>query len=522
MDPFTVELHYSQWLLLIAISVTSLLLLRKAALTSWWPAAPQTRPPGPPAWPILGHLHLLGHLPHQSLCKLAQTYGPLMGLRLGGIHAIVASSPQMAKEILQTHDAALAYRPRTAAAVHVCFDSSDVTFAPLGPYWKFLRQMYATELFSPKKMEAFRHVREGEARGLVQAVLRLGSHGRGEAVEVRGSLLTASNNINCRMVMGKKLEDVRAGIGDEVGSLHSLIEDVLHLVGVFYLGDYIPWLAWLDPHGYLKRMKATAKRTRALFQAIIDERRDIKSVDDEESKESNGLLDVLLAASRTNANNKDVPMTDQHIMAAILDVFIGGSDTSATVVEWSLAELINHPKVMKKLHEELDNVVGKGRLVEESDIPNLTYLEYVIKESMRLHPIAPFLIPREAKQECIIGGFKISPGTCVYVNTWAIGRDSSAWEEPLEFLPERFAKKNIDLRGQQFDILPFGMGRRRCPGWALGISNVHLMLATLVQAFTWYCASEGVLDMSEKFELTVDMEKRLQAIATPRLPLHLY
>ncbi|KAI5077575.1 hypothetical protein GOP47_0007399 [Adiantum capillus-veneris] len=483
--------HYSERLLLIAISAISVVLLQNAL--SSWRAASVKWPPGPPAWPIIGHLHLLGHLPHQSLCKLAQTYGPLLGLRLGGVPVIVAPSPQMAKEILQTHDAALAYRPRTAAAVHVCFDSSDVAYAPLGPYWKFLRQVYATELFGPKKMDAFRYVREGEARGLVRAVLQRCGEG-GAPVEA------------------------------QVGSLHNLIEDVLHLLGVFYSGDYVPWLAWLDPHGYLKSMKVTAQRTQALLQGVIDERRQLhnsKSVGAEE-KGPHDLLDVLLAASRTN---EEVPMTDKHIMAAIQDVFVGGSDTSATSVEWALVELINHPKAMIKLHQEMDNVVGKGRLVEESDIPNLTYLEYVIKESMRLHPIAPFLIPREAKQECTIGGFKIFPGTHIYVNTWAIGRDSSAWEEPLQFLPERFAKKNIDLRGQHFDFLPFGMGRRRCPGWALGISNVRLMLATLIQAFTWHCVSEtsqGILDMSEKFGLTVDMAKHLQAIATPRLPLHLY
>ncbi|KAI5064287.1 hypothetical protein GOP47_0020957 [Adiantum capillus-veneris] len=198
------ELHYSQWLLLIAISATSLVLLGKSL--SCRRVAPAEWPPGPPALPIIGHLHLLGPLPHQSLGKLAQTYGPLMGLRLGGVPVIVASSSQMAKEILQTHDAALAYRPRTAAAVHVCFDNTDVAYALLGPYWKFLGQVYATELFNPKKMESFRHVREGEARGLVRAILCC-SRERSGRVEVQGSLVTASNNINCRMAMGKKLED---------------------------------------------------------------------------------------------------------------------------------------------------------------------------------------------------------------------------------------------------------------------------------------------------------------------------
>ncbi|MCO5550291.1 hypothetical protein L7F22_066034 [Adiantum nelumboides] len=518
-------LRSSDWLLLIAISAASVALLQLALISR---RTTQLWPPGPPAWPVIGHLHLLGQLPHQSLCKLAQTYGPLMGLRLGSVCAVVASSSEMAKEILQTHDVALAFRPRTAAAVHVCFDCKDMSFSPLGPYWKFLRQVYATELFSAKKMEAFRHVREEEARGLARAVyLAQGAAvDQGGPVEVRASLVTASNNINCRMVMGKRLEDVRSagaagGDGEQQQvDLHGVIEDVLHLVGVFYLGDYVPWLSWLDPHGYLQRMKATGQQTHALLQGVINARRQEEEGRNEVAAEPRDLLDVLLAASRNN--NPDVPMTDEHIMAALLDVFVGGSDTSATAVEWALAELINHPNKMRKLHEELDNVVGKERLVEERDIAGLTYLDYVTKESMRLHPVAPFLIPREAMQECIIGGFKIRRGTHIYVNTLAIGRDSSVWESPLEFIPERFEKKNIDIKGQNFDFLPFGMGRRRCPGWALGISNIHLMLATLVQGFTWHCVDGTTLDMSEKFGLTVDMAKSLHAIATPRLPLHLY
>ncbi|MCO5604433.1 hypothetical protein L7F22_058599 [Adiantum nelumboides] len=518
-------LRSSDCLLLIAISAASVALLQLALISR---RTSPLWPPGPPAWPLIGHLHLLGELPHQSLCKLAQAYGPLMGLRLGSVRAVVASSPEMAKEILQTHDVALAYKPRTAAAIHLSFDCKDMGYAPLGPYWKFLRQVYATELFSVKKMEAFRHVREEEVRGLARAVYlaqRRGGAGEGGAVEVRASLVTASNNIICRMVMGKRLDDVRvAGAAGGDGEqqqveLHGLIEDVLHLLGVFYLGDYVSWLSWLDPHGYLQRMKATGQQTHALLQGVIDARR-------QEEQGRNGvaeprdLLDVLLAASRNN--NPDVPMTDEHIMAALLDVFVGGSDTSPTAVEWALAELINHPNKVRKLHEELDNVVGKERLVEESDIASLTYLNYVTKESMRLHPVAPFLSPREAMQECIIGGFKIRPGTRIYVNTLAIGMDSSIWESPLEFKPERFEKKNIDTRGQNFDFLPFGMGRRRCPGWALGVSNVHLMLATLVQGFTWHCVDGTTLDMSEKFGLTVDMARSLHAIATPRLPLHLY
>eukprot|EP00250_Pteridium_aquilinum_P012884 c21004_g1_i1 orf=84-1676(+) len=520
----SLELHQHALLFFILIATISALFLRKTILgrTKHWP-------PGPPSLPLIGHLHLLGELPHQSLSRLAQSYGPLMGLRLGGIPTIVASSPAMAKEILQTHDLAFANRPRLAASVHVCFDCADVAFAPYGPYWKFLRQLYASELFSPKRLDAFRHVREEEVRVLTRSVLGDGRQGE-EELELRPSLMMTSNNINCRMVMGKKITEVSATVGSDGADakldLLSLVEEVVHLCGVFYVGDYMPWLAWLDPNGYLKRMKTTGRRVKAVLQDVINKRR---SESQGEKQGPQDLLDVLLAASQDK--DRAAQITDHNIMAAVLDIFAGGSDTSSVTVEWALANLINNPRIMQKVQEELDNVVGRERLVDESDISNLPFLGLVVKESMRLHPAAPLLIPHEAIQECQIGGYNIPAKSRAYVNTWAIGRDSSTWERPLEFWPERFGATNFDLRGQNFELLPFGSGRRRCPGWALGLLNVHLMLATLAQGFTWSVESPSrpndgshtpIIDMSERFGLTVSMSKPLCAFATPRLPLQLY
>ncbi|MCO5611772.1 hypothetical protein L7F22_066031 [Adiantum nelumboides] len=507
--------------LLLIAAISALLLWRwsgqRGAAAAHWP-------PGPPAWPIIGHLHLLGHLPHQSLAKLAQTYGPLMGLRLGGVQTIVASSPQMAKEILQTHDVAMAYRPRTAAVVHMYFDGKDMGFAPYGPFWRRMRQLCATELFSAKRLASSRHVREEEAHDLARMVAEMGKRGQKE-VELRASLLAASNNITCRMAMGKKLADVSGGHGGK-HSLLSLTEELLLLLAVFYVGDFIPWLWWLDPHRYLPRMKATGLEAKALMQELIDQRRQKP-----QRASPQDLLDVLLAAAADP--KQEIPITDDNIMGLILDLFAGGSDTSSVTVEWALANLINNPQAMHKLQEELKSVVGEERFVTEDDIDNLPYLGSVLKESMRLHPTVPLLLPHECRQECQIGGYKVPSKTRVYVNTWAIGRDPTVWERSLDFWPERFDKNKLDLRGQNFELLPFGAGRRGCPGWALGLLNVHLMVATLVQSFTWSLKSPSCspncpsnmtqrLDMSERFGLTVTMDKPLCAFATPRLSFPLF
>ncbi|MCO5606378.1 hypothetical protein L7F22_060566 [Adiantum nelumboides] len=514
-----VELH--------SIAVQLVLVLIALALLLWKPfygyhgGRTSAWPPGPPAWPIVGHLHLLGQLPHQSLCKLSKTYGPLLGLRLGAVPTIVASSPQMAKEIMQTHDLVFANRPHSVAAVRNMY-FGNMGFAPYGPLWKRMRLLCATELFNGKRLASMRHVREEEARGLARTVMATATAVPQQQVELRPGLFAAAMNIISRMAMGKKVGEV-SGVSAEC-DLERLTEEMLFLLGVFYVGDFVPWLWWLDPHRYLKRMKAAGREAKALVQQAINQRRQQPS-----STSPHDFLDVLLAAAADP--NHDVPLTDNNISSLILDLFTGASDTSSSTVEWALADLINNPQAMHKLQEELDSIVGKDRLVTENDIENLPYLGLVLKESMRLHPVVPLLLPYESIKECSIGPYKIPAKTRAYVNTWAIGRDPLVWEMPLDFWPERFDCRNLGAQGQSFELLPFGAGRRRCPGSALAILNIHLLLATLVQGFSWSLASPSspsfgsnaqFLDMSEKFGTTISMENCLCAFATPRLDLHIY
>ncbi|KAH7436314.1 hypothetical protein KP509_05G013300 [Ceratopteris richardii] len=508
----------SDWILRLAITAAILMIIYRMIVSN--PGSSTRRPPAPPGLPILGHLHLLGNLPHQSLWKLSQKYGPFISLRLGSVDAVVASTPDLAKQILHIHDEALSNRPRTAAAVYLCFDCRDVTFAPLGRHWRFMRQIYANELFSPKRMESFRGIREEEVHELAKSITFHGDAGK-QAIGVRDFLLTASNNINCRMTMGKKMKEVSATSNWD---LHACIQEEMHLLGLFHLGDYIPWLAWLDPNGNLRRMKTIGAKLKAILAEIIEKRRQEPQV----NGHHRDLLDFLLATADSSTladGNKNDFLTDDDIMATITDVLLGGSDTSPTVVEWAIADLINNPQAMLKAQQELDNVIGKERLVRESDIPQLTYLDNVLKESMRLHPIAPLLVPREAHRECVIDGYRILPKTRIYVNIHAIQRDPSIWERPFEFLPERFHSKDTELKGHYFDFLPFGLGRRRCPGYALGIANVRLMLAALIHGFSWECADTGrgeMLHMTEKFGLVVELAHSVRRLAKPRLPLDVY
>lgn len=200
------------------------------------------------------------------------------------------------------------------------------------------------------------------------------------------------------------------------------------------------------------------------------------------------------------------------------DIFSAGTDTSAITTEWALAELINHPHIMEKARKEIDSVVEKGRLVEESDIPNLPYIQSIIKETLRLHPTGPLTI-RESTEKCIIGGYEIPAKTRLFVNAWAIGRDAKYWDGPLEFKPERFigGAKNVDIRGQYFELLPFGSGRRMCPGTSLALQVVQTAVADLIQCFDWKVETGGKVNMDEGIGLTLPRAQPLICVPVARI-----
>ncbi|KAI3750207.1 hypothetical protein L2E82_20836 [Cichorium intybus] len=215
----------------------------------------------------------------------------------------------------------------------------------------------------------------------------------------------------------------------------------------------------------------------------------------------------------------EIKLTRENIKAFILDIIAAGTDTSAITTEWALSELINHPNIMKKVVEEIDQVVGKERLLQESDIPNLPYLQAIVKESLRLHPSAP-LIQRLSTEDSIIGGYHIPAKTPIFFNVWSVGRDPSHWENPLEFRPERFEEKYFDLRGQNFQLLPFGSGRRMCPGISLGLMLVHVTLGCMIQCFDWKAGEDGNLtsvDMEEGVGLTISRANPLVCVPVTRL-----
>ncbi|KAL6986118.1 hypothetical protein U1Q18_019485 [Sarracenia purpurea var. burkii] len=294
------------------------------------------------------------------------------------------------------------------------------------------------------------------------------------------------------------------------GELKEIVTSIMEWTAKPNLVDYFPLLRKIDPQGIRRRMTIDLDKLMKLFDQIINQRLELKEV--RGSSSSSDVLDSLLGISEDQTDDQ-IDLT--HIKHLLLDLFVAGTSTNASTLEWIMAELLRNPNTLAKARAELHQTVGKGKVVEESDIDRLPYLHAILKETFRLHPPGPLLIPRMAATDVEVSGFTVPKGTRVMVNTWAIGRDPGVWENPNSFVPERFLGSQMDVRGRDFELLPFGAGRRMCPGFPMAMRMVPVMLGSLLNLFGWEL--EGGLapedmDMEEKFGLSLDRARPLRAL----------
>eukprot|EP01018_Ginkgo_biloba_P011309 Gb_11421 [translate_table: standard] len=469
-------------------------------------------PPGPASLPIIGNMHMLGKLPHRALNALSKKYGPLMFMRLGLVPTVVVSSPDMAKEILKTHDRVFASRPMSSATKYLFYNASDVAFAPYGAYWRQMRKVCVSELLSPERIKSCGSVREEVVSFMIQSILEDSVKGS-NPVNVSKKVAALAADMTCRMTFGRKYSNEI--MGSE--GFRAAIQEATLLMGAFNIGDFIPYLGWMDVQGLNRRFCKTHKTLDAFFEKIIEEHAAAEAQRDGLNMD---FVDVLLAIS--NSNDMEIKVTRDSIKALMLDMLSAGVDTSSATLEWAMSELLRNPSVINKVQDELRSVIEPNRRVQESDLPCLPYLQAVVKETLRLYPAGPLLIAHEATKACNVSGYEIPASTRVIVNAWAIGRNPKSWEDADKFRPERFIGNSKDVRGQDFDVIPFGSGRRGCPGMNLGIVVVELALAQLVHCFDWRLPDgmdAQMLDMSEAFGLAMPRATHLFAVATPRLSI---
>ncbi|CAN6302405.1 unnamed protein product [Urochloa humidicola] len=466
--------------------------------------------PGPRGLPVVGSLGLMSGLAHRSLADEASRRPGakrLMALSLGPVRAVVTSHPDVAKEILD--NPAFADRPLNHAAYGLMFHRS-IGFADHGPYWRALRRLAAGHLFGPRQVEAFAPYRATVGEGLVAALRGAGS----AAVQVRGLLRRASLYYIMRFVFGKEYDVSRAaatsGKEEEVEELLEMVHEGYELLGKENWCDYFPGLAALDPQGVGARCAELMPRVNRFVHGIIQERR-AKSIAGGEARD---FVDILLSLQDSEG------LADADIAAVLWEMIFRGTDAMAVLMEWTLARLVLHRDVQAKAHRELDEVVGRNNPATESAAPSLPYLQALLKEALRIHPPGPLLSWRHrAMSDTYVDGHLVPAGTTAMVNQWAISRDPEVWYAPLEFKPERFLPggeaQGVSVLGADGRLVPFGSGRRSCPGKSLAMTTVTAWMATLLHEFEWLPVTDAV-DMSEVLRLSCEMAVPLEVRVRPR------
>ncbi|XP_019460468.1 PREDICTED: cytochrome P450 71D10-like [Lupinus angustifolius] len=451
-------------------------------------------PPGPWKLPFIGNIHqFVGSMPHHSMRDLAAKYGPIMHLKLGEVSNIIVSSAEIASQIMKTHDANFSYRPESLFAKIFSYNASDIEFSQYGDYWRQLRKICTVELLSAKRVQSFRFIREEEVSKLAKIICT----SEGSIVNLSPMISSLLHGISARSAFGK--------INKNQKILISAIEEGIFLAGELWVSEFYPSLTVLQK---LSKTKAKLEKLHIeadkILQEILDDHKNKKS------SESEDLIDVLLKFQ--NDKDSQPPLTDDNIKAIGQEMFGGGGETTSSTVVWCLSEMIKKPKVMEEAQAEVRKVYDNKGYVDESELHQLIYLKAVIKETLRLHPPVPLLMPRENKDSSKINGYDIPPKCKVLINAFAIGRDPKYWNEPESFNPERFLNSSVDYKGTDFEFIPFGAGRRICPGITFAIPNMELPLATLLYHFDWKLPNgmkNEELDMDESSGLAIKRKNDL-------------
>ncbi|GMP65115.1 hypothetical protein CsSME_00026066 [Camellia sinensis var. sinensis] len=406
-----------------------------------------------------------------------------MHLLLGEVSTIVVSSPEIAEQVMKTHDLVFAQRPHLLASRIVSYGSTNIGFSPYGEYWRQLRKICTTKLLSSKRVETFRGIREEEVMNFVRDI----SSNTGSAINLSKRIYSHTYGVTARAAFGKKNRDQE--------EFMEAMDEVVALYGGFSVADMYPSVKLLQVmSGMRRKLEKLHKRVDQILENIVNEHREKKTQRESGRGEAEDLVDVLLRVQKDG--ELEFPLTDDNIKAVILDIFTAGSETSSGVVEWAMSEMLKNPELMKRAQAE---------------------------ETLRLHPILPLLLPRESNEQYAINGYEIPVKTKVIVNAWAIGRDPKHWNEAEKFDPERFLNSAIDFKGACFKYIPFGAGRRICPGIAFAIPNIELPLAQLLYHFDWKLLSgmkQEELDMTETFGLAARRKNDLRVIPISYHPPH--
>nr|ABC69408.1 CYP71AT2v1 [Nicotiana tabacum] len=432
-------------------------------------------PPGPIGLPFIGNLHQYDSItPHIYFWKLSKKYGKIFSLKLASTNVVVVSSAKLAKEVLKKQDLIFCSRPSILGQQKLSYYGRDIAFAPYNDYWREMRKICVLHLFSLKKVQLFSPIREDEVFRMIKKISKQAS--TSQIINLSNLMISLTSTIICRVAFGVRFEEE----AHARKRFDFLLAEAQEMMASFFVSDFFPFLSWIDKlSGLTYRLERNFKDLDNFYEELIEQHQNPNKPKYMEGD----IVDLLLQLKKEKLTPLDLTMED--IKGILMNVLVAGSDTSAAATVWAMTALIKNPKAMEKVQLEIRKSVGKKGIVNEEDVQNIPYFKAVIKEIFRLYPPAPLLVPRESMEKTILEGYEIRPRTIVHVNAWAIARDPEIWENPDEFIPERFLNSSTDYKGQDFELLPFGAGRRGCPGIALGVASMELALSNLLYAFDW-------------------------------------
>ncbi|XP_074340503.1 cytochrome P450 76A2-like [Apium graveolens] len=469
-------------------------------------------PPGPEGWPVVGNIFDLGTLPHRGLAALKQKYGPVVWLNLGPVKTMVILSAGAAEELFKNHDLSFADRSINDAMRSHDFHKSSMALGAHSSYWRTLRRICTVELFSNKRINETALIRQKCVDEMLAWIEKEAKEGASGGIEVLKFVFPAAFNLIGNLTLSRDLVDPYSEMASEFKMALAGFSECL---GRPNISDLFPWLRWLDLQGLRMRTDQDLAKAIQIISGFVHERVKERQQKERRPTEHKDFLDVVLDFE---GSGKDEPakLSDHQITIFLMEMFMAGTDTTSATIEWAMCELLQNPESMKKVKAELSRVVGVKNKLIESDIDNLPYLQATIEETLRLHAPVPLVLPRKAIQETVFMGYKIPKDTQVFVNAWAIGRDEESWEDALTFKPERFLGSSIGYKGQNFEFIPFGAGRRICPGIPLSHRTLPLILGSLLHHFDWELSenvsSEMKIDMTETMGLAAKKLKPLKAV----------
>lgn len=469
-------------------------------------------PPGPRGLPIVGYLPFLSHDRHKQFTEMARTYGPIFKLQVGSKLLVMVNTLDLAKEVVRDQDEIFANRKAPIAAATSTYGGQDIVWSNNNSYWRNLRKIFVHEVLSNKNLEACSSYRRDEVRKTIKNV-----YGKiGTPIDINEISFSTEANVLTSMIW-ENTSVKGANDRDLAAEFQMIVAEIVDLISQHNVSDLFPSLARFDLQGINRKMKKSLEKLDRIFTSIIDGRLEFNSKKTEDAVEQEGKKDFLQILLDLKEEKKETSFNITQIKALLVDIMVAGTETTTTLIEWAMAEIMQDDNIMKKVQEELLQVVGLNNIVEESHLSKLQYLDAVIKETFRLHPVVPFLIPRCPSKSCIVGGYTVPKGCTVFLNTWAIHRDSKYWDNPLKFDPDRFLKNNMDYKGNNVSFMPFGSGRRLCPGVPLADKMLMYVLASLLHSFEWSLPKGEEHDLSEKFGITLQKRKPLIAVPSQRL-----